>query len=44
VVWTWGQQDWSAQGTMDVREAAQRLLERSPTSVLLVKWTYTWGA
>ncbi|WP_143149546.1 DUF5916 domain-containing protein [Rhodothermus profundi] len=43
VVWTWSQQAWSNQGTADSWRFAWRTLRRSPTSVLLVKWTYTWG-
>uniref|UniRef100_A0A7V2AYU5 DUF5916 domain-containing protein n=1 Tax=Rhodothermus marinus TaxID=29549 RepID=A0A7V2AYU5_RHOMR len=44
VVWTWGQQLWEAMGTGNLWHFAWRTLHRSPTSVLLVKWTYTWNA
>ncbi|MDQ7041020.1 MAG: DUF5916 domain-containing protein [Rhodothermus sp.] len=45
VVWTWSQQGWHEPKIGDSYWAfMQRVLQRSPTSVLLVKWTYTWGA
>ena len=43
IVWTWGQQLWDEIGTADPWQFARRTLRRSPTSVLLVKWTYVWG-
>nr|BCX01053.1 MAG: hypothetical protein KatS3mg041_1099 [Bacteroidota bacterium] len=43
VVWTWGQDLIEQRSDAEPIPFARRVLGRSPTSVLLFKWTYTWS-